>query len=291
MKIIVSCIVIFITQITLAQHKKIKVNVTKAVVVKRFDKTYKSIRLSIKVKDLKIDANNMLRLKKITDAVTDNGKKLEHEAVFLGDDFTQTNNLKIEFKKPSKQIKSITALQGVIEYFQITKKNNSLITEDDILHKYHINLFQKSSLPIKLILINEAQFFKLRWTNEKEYNKTLQHLKDNEKIGNTINYFFKQFFAEVPLLGENFEDSYKDVLVFYIEDDNDLFFDAQLFNNQGERVDLGYEITPNDHKLTIRLKEGYKSLDKNLKLKIKLKTPTSIRELKFAVTDVLLNKQ
>ena len=289
MKIIAFCIAIFIIQITLAQHKEIKVNVTKAAVVKRFDKTYKSIRLSINIKDLKIDANNLIRLKKITKAVSDSGEKLEHETLFLGDDFTQTNNLKIEFKKPSKQIKSITALQGVIEYFQITKKNNSLITEDDILHKYHINLFQKSSLPLKLVLINEAQFFKLRWTKQDEYNKTLQRLKDKEKIGDTINYFFKQFFAEVPLLGENFEDYYKDVLVFYIEDDKDLFFDAQLFNNQGERVDLGYEINPNDHKLTIRLKEGYKSLDKNLKLKIKLKTVASIRELKFAITDILIN--
>ena len=138
------------------------------------------------------------------------------------------------------------------------------------------------------MLINEAQFFKLRWTNQDEYNKILQHLKDKEKIGDAINYFFKQFFTEVPLLDENFEDYYKDALVFYIEDDKDLFFDVQLFNNQGERVDLGYEINPNDHKLTIYLKEGYKSLDENLNLKIKLKTAAAIRELKFAVTDILL---
>jgi len=290
MKIIVFFIAIFVSQIACSQNNDVNICVAKTKFYKPFDKAYKILKLSLKVKELKIDANHLVRIENSVKAVTDTGKELEQVPVFMSDDFTQTNNLKIAFKKPPEQIKSIDLLQGTIAYFQVSKKKNSLFTENDILHKYHINLYQKSSLSLKLVLINEAQFFKLRWTNEDAYNKTLQHLKDKEKIGDTLNYFFKQFFAEVPLLGENFEDYYKNTLVFYIEDDDDLFFDVQLFNNQKERVDLGYEIVPKNHRLTIRLKEGYKSFDKKLKLKIKLKTPASIRELKFTVTNILLNK-
>lgn len=288
-KILLYSIMAIVSQIARSQNNDINIYVTKTKLYKPFDKAYKIFELSLKVKDLKIDANHLVQIKNSVKAVTDTGKELEQIPIFMDDDFINTNNLKIAFKKTPEQSKSIDLLQGTIAYFQVSEKNNSLFTINDILHKYHINLLKRSPLKLKLVLINETHFLNLRWKNLKAYAKTLQDLKEKEKIGDSIDDFFKQLFSEAPLLDQPFEDYYKENLVFYIEDKENLFFDIQIVNNQAERVDTGYSIIPSDHKLIVSLKKGVKSLDKNLTVKIKLKTPASIRELKFMVTDIKLN--
>ncbi|MCC5812674.1 MAG: hypothetical protein JJU06_20125 [Ectothiorhodospiraceae bacterium] len=156
--------------------------------------------------------------------------------------------------------------------------------------RLHTDLLEGGDPEIKIILVDENYFFDLRWSDEEKFNEIVAEIKEREGLSDDMDFFFSQFFAAIPFYGEAWREHYADKLLFYVEGSRHIslvHFNA-VIDEQGRRINTGFQQRPGNHTLEIRLYQEKTRIGGDLRVMFLKTTEQPPQVLEFTIPNSAL---
>lgn len=234
---------------------------------RRINQKDAQVEIYLKVNGIVVDENRKL---KVTLAKHDLGNDLKQVQGFFDEGYTDRNEIRLKLQAPLRAAKEITKVAGTLLYFTPTVENRGLITSGLVYNK---NLVREKD--VKLLLIDEAAFKKLKEEDEAKFNKEL------DKLGGEMAGLVGDMRGLVESLFSG--GMYGPTLHFFMEDPNKRIVDIQVLNEKGEEVDSGYSSSGNHREVML---SG--PLQSSWTLRINVENEKSKKELPFTLGAVFL---
>ena len=262
------------------------------IIIKRVtaENSNKLIRIIATVDTLEINKTNTIEILSAT-AKNNEGQIIKSTEVYP-DNYYQDDYIEIVFESQSEPIYNLDSLKVKVNYFTPTEENKSIITINNPLQKFGLNLIENEYPKMKFILLDFFTLQNLERRNKKEYITLIEKIEENNKVAkDSIALFMNKVIREYHELKLT-DDEFKKRLLIYIEDENRQIQKISTFDENGKDMEFGLYNTWSKSFTSLMQVKLCRTIPENTwKIKLHIENEKSTKEIELKMENIVIPKE
>ncbi|ESU25627.1 hypothetical protein FLJC2902T_30760 [Flavobacterium limnosediminis JC2902] len=247
----------------------------------------KSITINAIVDTLEINETNTIEILSAT-AKNNDGQIIKSSEAYPDMYYHNFDRwIQIIFKSQPKPIYSLDSLKVKIKYFTPTEENKSLITINNPLEKFNLNLIENEYPKKKFIILDFYTLKNLKKKNKKEYKTLIEKIEERNKVAkDSIALFMNMAFQEYKKIPNS---ELKKKLLIYIEDEGRQIQKIATYDKNGMNMDFGgYYIWSKSYTSLLQIKSYNSIPENNWMIKLYIENEKSTKEIELKMENIVI---
>lgn len=244
------------------------------------------LEIEVSIKGIKIDENNLIRVKEFTKVQDDEGLELQKKKSFFGssEEFQSKNTIKLTFETPSRSATMIPKIEGVLEYFTPSTDTGGKVVIDRPISKMNTRIVSDEATGVLVDFTNKQEIDNYKKKYRKDMEVALDSLKEEGELAGTLGEVAVGFLDAFEGVFSGFGSMGGDhSFYFKVEDPKEKLVEINIYNEEDKLMSNGTSKYG-----TIQIKSFKNEPNDEWRIEVILKNKDAVKEIPFTISNIVL---